>query len=84
MKIYSINEFKKILQPLYETLKSKCNSNEQLAPYIIQWGENFVGDIPIRIIFYGRATNGSDGTWNIYKCFDISDSDRLFKKDNSW
>ena len=81
---YSINEFKKILQPLYETLKGKCNSNERLAPYIIQWGENFVGDIPIRIIFYGRAINGGDGTWDIDKCFDLSDSDRLFAKDNSW
>lgn len=76
--------FREILQPLYEILKSECNSDEQLIPYAIQWGEKFVGDIPIRIIFYGRAINGGDGTWDIDKCFDLSDSDRLFAKDNSW
>lgn len=75
--------FREILQPLYETLKNDCNSDGKLLPFVMHWGECFAKDIPAKIMFYGRAVNGWDSTWNIDKCFDLSDPDREFNKDIS-
>ena len=79
-------EFGEMLLPLYENLKTDCNADENLTPFIMQWGDNFSKELPIKIMFFGRATNGWNVTWNLDNLFDISNPDRGYCPDDnmSW
>ena len=55
---HNLDKLKERLLPLYVNLRKDCNADENLCPFLMQWGDKF----PIKendgIIFYGRATNG--------------------------
>lgn len=64
------SKFKQELKALYEDLKKDCEADERLVPFIHQAGKEFPLESNTGIMFYGRATNGWDGTWDIDNLFD--------------
>ena len=64
------SKFKQELKALYEDLKKDCEADERLVPFIHQVGKGFPLESNTGIMFYGRATNGWDGTWDIDNLFD--------------
>ena len=81
---HNLDKLKERLLPLYVNLRKDCNADENLCPFLMQWGDKF----PIRendgIIFYGRATNGwSHGTWDddIFFSNDDNSNERGWNRD---
>ncbi len=82
---HNLDKLKERLLPLYVNLRKDCNADENLCPFLMQWGDKF----PIRendgIIFYGRATNGwSHGTWDddIFFSNDDNSNERGWNRDD--
>lgn len=74
-------EFASVIRPYYERIKQDCDADENVVPFIMQWGSVFK-EAPIKIMFYGRATNGWAGSWNLDECFDLSNKERGYSPDN--
>ncbi len=75
--------FKEALKKLYNELKKDCDANEYVVPFIFQAGKKFPKEKNNGIVFYGRATNGWYGTWDIEKLFDENNPDRGWCPDNA-
>lgn len=77
------SKFKQELKALYEDLKKNCEADERLVPFIHQVGKGFPLESNTGIMFYGRATNGWYGTWDIDNLFDEDNPDRGWMPDDS-
>lgn len=76
-----IQQFRNDLMPLYEELKKDCGANDDLVPFLIQFGKEFPIKENCGIMFYGRATNGWEhGTWD----FDVFFSEFLQRNERGW
>ena len=76
------SKFKRELKALYEDLKKDCGADERLVPFIHQVGKEFPLEPNTGIMFYGRATNGWGGTWDIDNLFDEDNPERGWMPDD--
>lgn len=75
------HQFRNELIPLYEGLKKDCGANDDLVPFLIQFGKKFPIQENCGIMFYGRATNGWEhGTWD----FNVFFSQFSQRKERGW
>ena len=79
---HDIDQFKSQLIPIYNSLRDDCNRDDNLCPFLMQWGNRFPITPNSGIIFYGRATNGWFGTWDYDIFFSNNDEDRGWNRDN--
>lgn len=71
-----LEELKNKLRPIYADLGDICN-RDNLCPLVMQWGDEFPTTPNDGIIFYGRATNGWDSSWDLDILFSDKNRDHL-------
>lgn len=79
---FNLEELKSRLIPLYLDLRKDSMADENLSPFLMQWGEKFPSERNKGIIFYGRATNGWHGNWNYEVFFDNHNDKRGWNRDD--
>lgn len=79
---HDLDILKSKLIPLYTSLRDDCNEDDNLCPFLMQWGDKFPDSQDNGIIFYGRATNGWLGSWDYDIFFSNDDENRGWNRDN--
>jgi len=78
-----MEKFKEELKCLYKKLAKDCEYNESIVPFVFQAGKKYPKEKNCGILFYGRATNGWFGTWNIDELFDERNPNRGWNRDDA-
>lgn len=78
-----MKKFKEELKNLYRNLAGNCHDDESIVPFVFQAGKDYPKAKNCGIMFYGRATNGWFGSWNIDEIFDESNPDRSWNRDDA-
>lgn len=81
---HNIELLKNKLLPIYFDFSNRYANNKELCPFLMQWGSKFPTIKNNGIIFYGRATNGWNSTWDYDIFFSDNHKDSAWNKNTQW